>query len=162
MKKSKDLKDRFFIMCGSGTEFSRLNDFCSSTRIDNVKLFDYLPKEKYDELLELSDVGLVFLDKRFTIPNYPSRILNYMDNSKAIYAATDTTTDIRELIIEEDIGWWIESCDVMKYIEMSNVIINEKDIIRDKGKRARECLITRFQAKESARQILDWVKSDEN
>ena len=85
-----------------------------------------------------------------------------MDNSKAIYAATDTTTDIRELIIEEDIGWWIESCDVMKYIEMSNVIINEKDIIRDKGKRARECLITRFQAKESARQILDWVKSDEN
>ena len=52
------------------------------------------------------DVGLIFLDKRFTIPNFPSRLLSYMQASMPVLAATDVNTDIGKVIEEgeSDIG----------------------------------------------------------
>ncbi|EKC47374.1 hypothetical protein OBE_15744, partial [human gut metagenome] len=37
-----------------------------------------LPKEDYDIMVAACDVGMIFLDYRFTIPNFPSRLLSYM------------------------------------------------------------------------------------
>ena len=35
-------------------------------------------KEDYELMISACDVGLIFLDHRFTIPNFPSRLLAYM------------------------------------------------------------------------------------
>ena len=50
----------------------------------NAKLYPYLPKEEYDELVPACDVGLILLDPRFTIPNFPSRLLTYMEFSMPV------------------------------------------------------------------------------
>ena len=43
---------------------------------------EFIPKEDYDQLAKACDVGLIFLDYRFTIPNYPSRLLPYLKEKK--------------------------------------------------------------------------------
>lgn len=84
----------FFLVVGNGTEYGKLESFFSSERPANAKLMQRLPKEEYDALVGSCDVGLVLLDHRFTIPNFPSRILSYMQAKVPVLCATDANTDV--------------------------------------------------------------------
>lgn len=86
--------DRFFLVCGSGTEYHQLEEFFKGQKPNNARLMHYLPKTEYDELAAGCDVGLIFLDNRFTIPNYPSRILSYMENEMPVVVCSDASTDV--------------------------------------------------------------------
>ena len=77
----------------------------------NMKLMKRLPKEDYDCLVGACDVGLIFLDHRFTIPNFPSRLLGYLQAKLPVLACTDPNTDIGTVIAEGGFGWWCESND---------------------------------------------------
>jgi len=57
-------------------------------------------------------VGLLFLDHRFTIPNFPSRMLSYMEYSMPILACPAPTPAVGRVIVEGGFGWWCESGDV--------------------------------------------------
>lgn len=103
--------DRYFIVCGNGSEFSLLEQFMEEEKPDNVKLISFLPKTEYDALVRGCDVGLIFLDKRFTIPNYPSRILSYMEYSMPVIACTDKNTDVGTDARDNGYGLWCESRD---------------------------------------------------
>ncbi len=70
---------------------------------------DGLPKAEYDELVRTCDVGLIFLDHRFLIPNYPSRLLCYLENKMPVICATDVNTDIGKIAEENGYGYWCES-----------------------------------------------------
>ena len=70
-----------------------------------------LPKSEYDQLLQSCDVGLVFLDHHFLIPNYPSRLLSYMEFKMPVICATDVNTDIGRIAEENGYGYWCESKD---------------------------------------------------
>lgn len=84
----------FFLIIGSGTEFTRIKQWFESNQPANALLIEALPKDEYEMLVKACDVGLIFLDPRFTIPNYPSRLLSYLQNSMPIITATDPATDI--------------------------------------------------------------------
>ena len=62
-----------------------------------------LPRTEYDSLIRACDVGLIFLDYRFTIPNFPSRLLSYLNNKMPVIVASDPNTDIG--IIARDSGF---------------------------------------------------------
>ena len=86
-----------------------------------MMLMKQLPKEDYDKMVGSCDVGMIFLDARFTIPNFPSRLLSYMQAKLPVFAVTDRNTDIGQVISEGGFGWWCESSDVTVF---SNVIEN--------------------------------------
>lgn len=99
----------FFLIIGSGTEYRKLKAFVNKSKQQNVKLMSGLPKEDYDRMVGICDVGMIFLDYRFTIPNFPSRLLTYMQAGLPVFAATDVNTDIGKIITENGFGWWCES-----------------------------------------------------
>ena len=76
-----------------------------------------LPKEDYDRMIAACDVGMIFLDYRFTIPNFPSRLLSYMQAGLPILACTDRSTDLGKVITEGGFGWWCESRKVSEFID---------------------------------------------
>ena len=96
----------YYIIAGSGTEYTKLRTWVDQSEADNVELHPYLPKVEYEAKLKCADVGLIFLDKRFTIPNYPSRLLPYIDNGLPSVAAVDSNTDIGITLEDNDIGKW--------------------------------------------------------
>lgn len=75
----------------------------------SITVMEGLPKEEYDELVRSCDVGLIFLDHRFTIPNYPSRLLSYLENKMPVICATDPNTDMGRIAEENGYGYWCES-----------------------------------------------------
>jgi glycosyltransferase involved in cell wall biosynthesis len=88
------IEDVFLFIVGSGTEFSRLKKFIQIKKLKKTLIHAGLDKEQYDSILSISDVGLIFLDYRFTIPNFPSRLLSYMENCLPVISVTDESTDI--------------------------------------------------------------------
>jgi glycosyltransferase involved in cell wall biosynthesis len=103
--------DAYFLVVGDGTEYGKLEAFVQNDAPANVKLMKKLPKEDYDRMVAACDVGMIFLDHRFTIPNFPSRLLAYMQAGLPVLAATDPNTDIGKVITEGGFGFWCESND---------------------------------------------------
>jgi len=111
LRKCERSNNAFFLIVGDGTEYELINNYIISSTPNNVKLMKKLPKEDYDSMVGACDVGLVFLDHRFTIPNFPSRILSYMAAKIPVIAVTDVCSDMGHVIDEGGFGWWCESND---------------------------------------------------
>lgn len=107
--KAQKREDTFFLIVGDGVEYERLRAFLEREQLPNVRLLNKLPKEDYDAMVGACDVGLLFLDHRFTIPNFPSRMLAYMQAKLPVLAATDPNTDVGKTITDGGFGWWCES-----------------------------------------------------
>jgi len=109
LKANSNRADCHFIVVGSGTEYGRLYEFVQESKPKNVSLFQFLPKEDYDQLANACDVGLIFLDYRFTIPNFPSRLLNCLLLKKPIIACTDPNCDTGKIAENNGFGLWAPS-----------------------------------------------------
>lgn len=115
LRKEFDNQNVHFLIIGDGTEFKTLKEYIDQSGQKNVTLLGKIPKADYDRMLPACDIGLIFLDYRFTIPNYPSRLLPYMQAGLPIIACTDLNTDIGRDISEGRFGWWCESNDSEKF-----------------------------------------------
>ena len=115
MKASHSIEEAFFVIVGDGSEYGKLEEYVKSTNQPNLRLMQRLPKEDYDTLVGACDVGLIFLDHRFTIPNFPSRLLGYMQAKIPVLAVTDPNTDIGKVIVGGGFGWWCESDDSKQF-----------------------------------------------
>jgi len=148
INENKYNKKAFFVIVGSGTELRKLQGFFSNEKPSNAIMINQLPKDEYEKLENACDVGLVFLDHRFTIPNFPSRILSYMQASLPVFAATDINTDIGNIITKGCFGYWCESDDVR---EFSNKLLElcEPELRKQMGRRARNYLESHYTAKHS-------------
>lgn len=109
--------DCHFVVVGDGTEYGKLETWYKAKQPKRVSLFQRLPKEDYDQLVRASDVGLIFLDYRFTIPNYPSRLLPYLMERKPIIAATDSNCDTGSIAEQNGYGYWCPSNDVNAFTQ---------------------------------------------
>lgn len=124
LKANEENSQVYFLIAGSGTEYKRLKDYINKEKLTNVSLFEQLPKEDYELLANVCDVGLIFLDKRFTIPNFPSRILSYMQAYMPVLAATDRSTDIGQVIEKGCFGYWCESGDIRSFNQKVQLLCN--------------------------------------
>jgi glycosyltransferase involved in cell wall biosynthesis len=100
----KNVKDAFFVIIGSGTDYHILENWIDDKCPKNVKLFNEIPILAYEELLQIADVGLIFLNPEFTIPNFPSRLLSYMKYGLPILCSVDQATDIGEIVMRNNFG----------------------------------------------------------
>jgi len=122
--------DVFIIIVGSGTEYHKIENCILILDLKNTKLFPAMSKNEYEQLVACSDVGLVFLDSRFTIPNFPSRILTYMKNKKPILIASDNATDLGIIAKENGFGDYCNSSDSNDFRNLVNKFIVEYDLVR--------------------------------
>ncbi len=125
LRSGKDNNDVFFLIVGDGTEYGKLASFVEDEHPANVKLMQRLPKNDYDRMIAACDVGMIFLDHRFTIPNFPSRLLSYMQAGIPVLACTDPNTDIGRVVTDGGFGWWCESNDIRSFSDCINVSCTE-------------------------------------
>ena len=113
----KSVKEAFFLIVGDGTEYNNFKKWIQTENINNALLIKELPKSEYDEIIKLSHVGLIFLNPKFTIPNFPSRILSYMQNCLPVICATDLVTDIGDIAINNNFGYKCFTSDSEAFID---------------------------------------------
>lgn len=141
-----------FLIVGDGTEFSTLERYIREERPRNVTLLRKLPKREFDQLVAAADVGMIILDHRFTIPNFPSRLLSYLEAGIPVLAMTDTATDIGRVITENGFGWWCESSDPAEFVRLTNALRELE--LKPFGEAGQRYLLAHYDAREACEQIL--------
>lgn len=143
----------FFVIAGSGTDQQILQEYMDQECPEHVKLMSQLPKEVYENMVRCCDVGLIFLDHRFTIPNFPSRLLSYLDAGLPVLAATDRNTDIGDVVTQGEFGEWCESIGTEQFVRCVRSFLNEER--RElQGLRARTYLEEHYTASAGCKTIL--------
>lgn len=164
---NKYREDCFFVIVGNGTEFPKLQAWYDchqedDTRKLNVKLIEGLPKEEYNQLVRACDVGLIFLDHRFTIPNYPSRLLSYLENKMPVICATDVNTDIGKIAEQNGYGYWCESVKAIDFTVLVDRFLAEPKRIKNMGERGYEFLKKNYLVEHTYQVIMDHFKGGRN
>ncbi len=116
LKACTDVENAYFVIAGSGTDRHFLEKYIENEKPSHVRLFGQIPKNEYDKMIACCDAGLIFLDHHFTIPNFPSRLLSYMQAGLPVLACTDLSTDVGKTIVEGGFGWWCGSDEVKKFV----------------------------------------------
>ena len=142
----------YFLIVGDGTEYSKLEAFLNQEKPEHVKLMKRLPKEDYDAMVGSCDVGMLFLDHRFTIPNFPSRLLSYMQAKLPVLAVTDPNTDVGKVIVDGGFGWLCESNDVEAFKNKVTEIV-KSDLVT-KGSNSRKYMLDNYDVKDSYKIIM--------
>lgn len=142
-------KNTFFMIAGDGTEFSRIQSWFDANKPIHAKLITGLPKVEYDQLLQACDIGLIFLDKRFTIPNFPSRLLSYMEYHMPVIAATDKNTDLGMIIEKNKFGFWCKNGDLEKFNQFIRKFSEDKMLINAMGAEGYKYLMENYTVSNS-------------
>ena len=148
----------FFLIIGSGTEYEKLHEYVCESSPEYIKLMPHLPVHEYENVLTVCDVGLIFLDHRFTIPNFPSRLLGYMQAELPVLACTDISTDIGQVIVEGEFGWWCESNDPQHFSDIITQI-TACDIV-EKGKNSKKYLVENYASQRNYDTIINYTSKD--
>lgn len=154
LKSNMDRSDLFFVIIGSGTEFPKIEQWFKSFNPRNALLLSFLPKDEYDCLVRACDIGLIFLHHKFTIPNFPSRMLSYLENKMPILAATDVNTDIGRIAVENEFGYWCESQSVDDFNDLINQFVETPEKIYLMGEKGYMFLKKNYLVEQTYRSIL--------
>lgn len=131
---NKNRLDCYFVVVGNGTEYNKIDDWYRANKGCSVQLMQRLPKEDYDLLVKYCDVGLIFLDHRFTIPNYPSRLLSYLEYKMPVICATDVNTDIGKIAEKNGYGYWCESVNPADFTALvEKILAADRKAMGEKG-----------------------------
>ena len=144
----KNVKNIHFVLCGSVSDFGKIENYLKNRTPNHVTVIPHLPYEEYARLVASCDVGLLFLDYRFTIPNFPSRLLDYMNYGLPVFAATDANTDVGKTIVDGDFGWWCESKEPEEFVKLIKNVFesqNVDEIMKTKSENARSNLKKEFE-----------------
>ena len=133
----------YFLIVGNGTEYDRIKKRFEIRKPHNASLFQGLPKADYDKLLMACDIGLIFLHPDFVIPNFPSRLLSYLEMRKPIIAATDVNTDIGDVIEQGKCGYKVISGNQEEMFKAIDLLVNQSDL-EEYGNKAWELLLKEY------------------
>ncbi len=137
-RKCPDLNDVSFYFIGDGSESRKIEDFIKNENPANFIYKHQMPRDEYEQLVNNADAGLISLSADFTIPNFPSRMLPYMQKAKPMLAVVDEATDIDICITEEArCGYAVNSGDPEAFISGIRWLRSNKDRLPELGMNGR-------------------------
>ena len=152
---NRSREDCHFLIVGDGFEYPRIAKWYEETKPANVTLLKRLPKEDYDTLARSCDVGLIFLDYRFTIPNYPSRLLSCLTQHKPIIACTDPNCDTGTIAEENGYGFWCPSNSVEAFTKAVDKMLASD--IKQMGEKGYQFFLENYTVQNTYAKIMSHV-----
>ncbi|MBN2275459.1 MAG: glycosyltransferase family 4 protein [Bacteroidales bacterium] len=158
IKQLADYPKAFFVIGGSGTHFRFLEDKLKEFPHKNVFLYNWLPSDDFNQILAACDVGLILLYK-YTVPQFPSRLLSYMEYSKPILCAVNQYTDIGTIVENHGCGCSTIHGNINEFISAIKYFSENKSERQRMGKNARKLLIDNYTVVHGYKIIMNHFKN---
>lgn len=152
----------FFVLVGSGTEYYKINSWFEKNKPQNALLMQNLPNKEYNKLLKSCDIGMIFLDKRFSIPNFPSRLLSYLENKMPVITATDTVSDIGIIAQKNGFGFSVLNGDLESINRKIKKLSENKSQNKKMGQRGYDFMVKNFSTERSYNIIISHFSNESN
>ncbi len=150
----RDRKDIAFVIVGTGNQKARLRETAARQGLDNVQFRDRVSSGDFARLLRQADAGLVNLNRRFTIPNYPSKVLDYFEARLPVLASLDRATDFGKMVDESGSGLWSLTGDLAAYRRNLDRLVEDAALRKEMGRRGRAFLEKHFTVEQAVDSIV--------
>ncbi len=130
LKTYKNFQNINFLIVGEGTWFNQIDRFIIEGDYKNVTLLKRVSPDDFKEMMIASDIGLIFLNPKFTIPNFPSRLTSYLEVGLPVIACTDYITDLGDIVESAQCGYKIISGDLKSFQKTIEDILAKPDYLK--------------------------------
>ena len=120
--------DIVFLLLGEGVQMNRISGLIEKQNISNIYLNSTIPKQEYQDLISIYDIGLISLHQDFTIPNIPSKALDYLNVGLPILASLDKATDFGSILDRYNLGLWVHATQPEELIEKLLNLYHNKEL----------------------------------
>ncbi len=147
-----------FLIIGEGTDAGRVEE--AAKRLGNLTFKKQVPRDEYEALLSAYEVGIISLSPRFTIPNFPSRLLSYMQLSKPVLVVCDSSTDMPKVVCDmAGCGFYVPSEEPEAFAKMvKDICKTDRQELTEMGIRGRKYLAENYEVSRSVRILEEAMK----
>lgn len=154
-------KDVVFLLLGEGLQKKILKSRLNEGNHKNIILQSTIPKQEYQILLSQCDIGLISLHQNFTIPNIPSKTLDYFNVGIPVLASIDRATDYGEMLDEAEAGLWSYVGDIISFKANFDKLYQDKFLRKRMGDNGRNYFEKYLTPEIAYRTLTDKVNSIE-
>ena len=140
----KDQPSVEFNFAAHGSNVDYLFDEFKANKIKSVKKLGYMPKAKYDKLLDSADIAIISLDKRMLGLASPSKFYSYLAKGKPVIFIGPKEMDVAKEIIDSKIGYVIENGDSEKFRSVVMDLLKDKSRLKSMSARARQLFLDKY------------------
>lgn len=127
-KECQKYPDVVFLIIGKGTQLISIRTLAEKKQLNNIHFLDFIPREEYKDILALGNIGLISLNEKFTVPNTPYKLNDYMDAGLPILASVDNATDLGQILAESGTGLAAQAGNVSDLMEKFRILYSDKDL----------------------------------
>lgn len=129
-------KDAVFLVVGRGVAKHVLENMAKQDNLNNILFLEYMPREDYEALLQIADLGIISLDEKYQVPTCPSKIIGYMALQKPVIAMINKGSDYGEFYIDKSCcGLWSAGLDNEKMFANYEWMYYHPDERKEMGKK---------------------------
>lgn len=127
-------EDIVFLIIGRGPTMDAVKEDVKKRGVNNVRFVEFMPKNEYEELIAICDVGMVSLNEKLGVPNIPSKTLSYFSQSIPIVASIDKVTDYGKYLETAQAGLWSIAGDIDSFKNNLIKLYENPDLVKKMGK----------------------------
>lgn len=150
-------RDVQFLLIGKGTQIDKIRDTAEKLQINNLILKDFVPREEYQLLVSMCQVGLISLNEKFTIPNIPSKVMAYFDVAIPVLASIDENTDLGDILNENKMGLSSLAGDTDALLKNLDTLYKSPKLRKQMGNNGKEYLEKHMSPKVAVKTIIEHV-----
>lgn len=144
IKDFKEDENVKFMFVGHGNRMDDLRETVKVESLNNVRIFDFMHGQDFQDALSISDCFIVSLKQGLTGLAVPSKTYSYMMAGRPIIAIMGENSDIAKDLIEHQAGYVLEVGDTYKLIDSINELKNDRVRCDLMGKRSREIFLEKY------------------
>ena len=134
-----------FLIVGRGYKKELLEKWAKEDKLNNIKFMEFMPKEDYEKILQMADVGMISIDEKFTVPTCPSKVIGYMSMAKPVIAMFNKGSDYGDYYIDNSgCGLWSVGLDNEKMFSNFDWMYTHPEERKAMGKAGYEYFIKNF------------------
>ena len=148
-----------FVVIGNGVKKEFLIELVKKASLKNVIFFDTLPRVQFLSFAKSSDIGLITIDERFTVPTIPSKLTSCLALRLPVLAIIDKHTDFGSIIDEAGAGLWSLGGDQKSIINNFDKLYKSKQLRQDMGESGYNYFVSKLTAEIAYKTILNQVNN---
>lgn len=152
-------KDIQFMLVGDGAQKEHIARRISDENIGNIRLFDFVSKEAYTDLLASADVSLVTLEPGMEGLCVPSKFYSILASGRPVIAAVSPKSEVARVIDEAQCGVHLKQGDAAQMVNILNFLSINPAEVAAMGRNARSVLEEKYSTQCVARQYHSVLQS---
>ncbi len=131
------------------------------SKIKNKKNVKYFPPVSYEELPDLlcsADLHILFQKESVVDTVMPSKLLGMMASAKPSLIVGNSKSEVAKIVNESKGGEFLEHPKMEEIESFVNKLINNRKLVEDYGKSAREYIVKNFSKEKVLGKLVDRIK----